>query len=68
MLLNKFHTFWRGAKLAPKSGSEPEPINARPRAMVGLFARLTPEQKDLALKYDGPENHGRPEFLPRKLP
>jgi hypothetical protein len=29
---------------------------------IGFFEGLTEEQKDAALKYDGPENHGDPEF------
>jgi len=42
---------------------EPEPINAVPRPMVGLFAQLTEGQKKAALSYRGPEGHGDPAFL-----
>lgn len=31
-------------------------------AVPGLFALLTPDQKKLVTEYDGPENHGDPEF------
>lgn len=45
---------------------EPEPINGKPREITGFFDRLTPEQKDKALKYRGPENHGDPAFLVKR--
>lgn len=41
---------------------ELEPINARPREMVGLFALLSHEQKAEVLNYSGPENHGDKEL------
>ncbi|VTZ28239.1 hypothetical protein MPC4_340026 [Methylocella tundrae] len=41
---------------------EPEPINGKPRDMTGLFAGLSPSQKEAALSYRGPENHGDPAF------
>lgn len=41
---------------------EPEPLNARPRPMVGFFASLTDEQKQAALAYRGTENHGDEEM------
>lgn len=35
------------------------------RPMVGFLAGLTPEQRDQALAYRGPENHGNPDFKKR---
>ena len=34
-----------------------------PRKMTGLFSQLTDEQKQMALNYKGPANHGDPAFL-----
>ncbi len=45
---------------------DPEPINAKPREMVGFFAGLTAEQKKAALDYEGPENHGSAELRSRR--
>jgi hypothetical protein len=42
-----------------KPASEPEPLAGR--TMTGFFANLTPEQKQKALAYRGPENHGSSE-------
>lgn len=50
-------------RLVEKPLPEPEPINAIPRPMTGFFANLSPEQKQKALAYRGPENHGPHEFL-----
>lgn len=44
---------------------ELEPINGRPREMVGLFALLSREQKAAVLDYRGPENHGDEAFKKR---
>lgn len=52
----------RRFRISTKAPAELDPINARPREMTGLFARLTPEQKAAALSYRGPENHGDPAF------
>ncbi len=53
----------RQFRMSRKPSAELDPINARPREMTGLFARLTPEQQTAALVYRGPENHGDPAFL-----
>jgi hypothetical protein len=45
-------------KAAPKKG--------RPRKMTGFFSTLTDEQKQAALSYRGPENHGDPSLLVKK--
>ena len=45
-------------RLTDKPLSEPEPINAIPRPMTGFFAGLTADQKQRALAYRGPEDHG----------
>ena len=42
-------------------------INYVPRPMVGLFAQLTEEQKQSALSYCGPEDHGEPQDEPAPL-
>jgi len=34
-----------------------------PRKMTGLFSQLTPEQREFAMNYEGPTNHGDPAFL-----
>jgi hypothetical protein len=31
--------------------------------MTGLFSQLTPEQREFAMNYMGPTNHGDPDFL-----
>jgi len=31
--------------------------------MTGLFSQLTPEQREFAMNYKGPANHGDPAFL-----
>ena len=49
-------------RVSQKPAAELDPVNARPREMTGLFARLTPEQQVAALAYRGPENHGDPAF------
>ena len=41
---------------------EPEPVNSKPRPMVGFFAMLSDEEKRAALAYRGPENHGTEEL------
>lgn len=52
----------REFRVSRKPSVELDPINARPREMTGLFARLTPEQQAAALAYRGPEGHGDPAF------
>ena len=37
--------------------------NPAPRQMTGLFSQLNPEQRELAMNYKGPTNHGDPAFL-----
>jgi hypothetical protein len=44
--------------LSEKPLPDPEPVNAVPRPMTGFFAGLTAEQKEAALAYRGPEDHG----------
>ena len=41
----------------------PEIANPAPRKMTGLFSQLTPEQREFAMNYKGPTNHGDPAFL-----
>ena len=48
--------------LADKPLSDPEPVYGEGRAMTGLFAHLTPEQKRRALAHRGEDNHGSDEF------
>ena len=49
--------------LKAKRLSEHEPVNGKPRKMVGLFVQLSTEQKDAVLAYCGPENHGDSRYL-----
>lgn len=44
-----------GLEVKPAS---PEPVYGEPRAMTGLFAGLTVEQKQRALAYRGPDWQG----------
>lgn len=37
---------------------EPEPVYGHERPMTGFLATLTPEQREAALAYRGPDNHG----------
>lgn len=40
-----------------------EDVTPAPRKMTGLFSQLTPEQREFAMNYKGPTNHGDPAFL-----
>jgi hypothetical protein len=44
-------------KLSGDAGQRP------PAELRGLFSQLTDEQKQMALNYKGPTNHGDPAFL-----
>lgn len=41
-----------------QSVSAPEPVRPQPRPMTGFLATLTPEQREAALAYRGPDGHG----------
>ena len=47
----------RVMKLSGDAGQRP------PAELRGLFSQLTDEQKQMALNYKGPTNHGDPAFL-----
>ena len=62
-LVARFSNFWTAAvTLQDKPLAAPEAVFGTPRPMTGFYAGLTPEQKKLALRYDGEENHGDAEF------
>lgn len=66
--LSRFATRLVGrARFERPPHAEPEPINAVPRPLVGLFAQLTSEQKKAALAYRGPEAHGEPAFRLKRV-
>lgn len=47
-------------RLEDKPRPEPEAVNAQARTVTGFFAGLTPEQKERALAYRGPDSFGDP--------
>ena len=47
----------RAMKLSGDAGQRP------PAELRGLFSQLTDEQRDFAMNYKGPTDHGDPAFL-----
>ena len=47
----------RAMKRSRDAGQRP------PAELRGLFSQLTPEQREFAMNYKGPANHGDPAFL-----
>lgn len=56
------HGLARRLRLERKQPSEPELLEAERLPMVGLFARMTPEQKRRVLGFRGDENMGSADF------
>jgi len=52
--------------VAVDTPSQPEPLPQKRKPMTGFYASLTKEQKEKALKYQGPENYGDPAFRLKK--
>lgn len=56
--------YWaRKVMVEAKPLAEPEAAFGKPTPMTGFWASLSDEQKRRALEYDGPQDHGDPEFL-----
>lgn len=41
---------------------EPEPVYGAPRAPTGLFNSLSVERQKAVLRFNGPQDHGDPDF------
>jgi len=61
-LANAYDGFKRMFHLEAKQPPAPEPLMRKPLPMVGLFSKLTSEQKAFVLNYKGSENIGGSEF------
>lgn len=61
-LQNMAHGLMKRVGFLDKTMTEPEILHGTERPMTGFIATLTPEQKERAFGYRGPENHGDEAF------